>query len=219
MGSGSTGARSTRSARSASRWPIFRGPTARPSSPEARRRPGGSHPRHQVRRAEDRGPGGRDLPPLHAALQLSLLLGGRSTALRIALAARHRSRSPGRARGGGDPPLQGRVPLHDPRRLRHPGVQRLLLDGHRLRSLLGAPGCRGAAQAARGGHRHGAGQGGRSLRDPHRHHGHRGPLRRHGLQGRGDGEGDHRAPDGHQDRRGVHRHHADGAPERARGAG
>ena len=30
---------------------------------------------------------------------------------------------------------RGRVPLHRPRRLRHPGVERLLVDGHGLRRL------------------------------------------------------------------------------------
>ena len=66
-------------------------------------------------------------------------------------------------------------------------------------------------KAPGGGHRDGPGQGRRQGRHPHRHHGQRGPLRRHGLQGRRHREGHHRAADGHQDRRRVHRHHAPGA--------
>ena len=43
---------------------------------------------------------------------------------------------------------QGRVPLHDPRRLRHPRVQRLVVHGHRVRRLPGADGRRRADQDA-----------------------------------------------------------------------
>ena len=75
-----------------------------------------------------------------------------------------------------------------------------------------------AAQGAGRRHRHGPGQGRRQGRHPHRHHGDRGPLRRHGLQGRRHREGHHRAADGHQDQGRVHRHHAPGARAGARGA-
>ena len=46
-------------------------------------------------------------------------------------------------------PTHGGVPLHDPRRLRDHRIQRLVLDGHRLRRLAGADGCRRAAASAR----------------------------------------------------------------------
>ena len=49
--------------------------------------------------------------------------------------------------------------------------------------------------------RHGADQGGRRLRRPHRHRRRRGPPRRHGLQGRRLRGRDHRPADGHQDHR------------------
>ena len=49
--------------------------------------------------------------------------------------------------------------------------------------------------------------------------GDRGPLRRHGLQGRRHREGHHRAADGHQDRRACPRDHAGGAPAGPRGRG
>ena len=99
----------------------------------ARRDPGAGlgHARHQVRRAEDRGAGGRVLPPLPAALQLPLVLGRRGAALRLALPPRHRSRRARRAGGRGGAARQGRVPVHDPRGVRHPRVQRLLVDGQR----------------------------------------------------------------------------------------
>ena len=48
---------------------------------------------------------------------------------------------------------------------------------------------------------HGPGEGGRQVRDPLRHRRRRGPLRRHGLQGRRHPRGHHRPADGHQDRR------------------
>src|SRR2546427_514416 len=103
--------------------------------------------------------------------------GGRGAPFRLALAPRHRPRGARRARGGGGAARQGRLPLHDPRGLRHPRVQRLVVDGHRVRRLAVADGRRRAAQVARGRHRHGPGEGRGQVRDPHRHHGHRGPLR------------------------------------------
>ena len=62
-----------------------------------------------------------------------------------------------------------------------------------------------AAQGPGGRHRDGPrhGRGDRQVRRPHRHRRRRGPLRRHGLQGRRHGRGHHRAADGHQ----GHRHH------------
>ena len=46
-------------------------------------------------------------------------------------------------------PRQARVPLHDPRRLRDHRVERLVLDGDRVRHLARADGRRRAAQARR----------------------------------------------------------------------
>ena len=48
-------------------------------------------------------------------------------------APRHRPRGAGRARARADDPEPGGVPVHDPRRLGHPRVERLVLDGVRLR--------------------------------------------------------------------------------------
>ena len=78
------------------------------------------------------------------------------------------------------------VPVHDPRRLRHPRVERLELDGLGLRRDAQPDGRRRADQ--RPGRRHldrpGPGRGDRPPHPPDRHHRRRGPLRRHGLQGR-----------------------------------
>ena len=46
-------------------------------------------------------------------------------------------------------PPTGRVPLHDPRRLGDHRVERLVLDGDRLRRVAGADGCGRAAEARR----------------------------------------------------------------------
>ncbi len=134
------------------------------------------------------------LPPL----QLPALLGGRGGPPGPQ-ASRHRSRRAGRAcaRAGGA--LDRGLPLHDPCRLGHLRVQRLLLDGLGVR-LLAVPDGRGRAdQAPGGGHRDGPHQGGRRLHRAHRHRGRGGPPRRHGLQGGGHRPRDHGAADGHQD--------------------
>src|SRR5437763_179737 len=55
------------------------------------------NPRHQVRRAEDRGSGRGVVSALPAPLQLPVVLGGRGAALRLAVAPRHRPRRPRRA--------------------------------------------------------------------------------------------------------------------------
>ena len=116
-------------------------------------------------------------------------------------APRHRPRRARRARAGADDPVAGGVPLHDPRRVGHPRVQRLVVDGLGVRLLAVADGRRRAAQGAGGGRRDGPDQGGRRLHGPDRHRRRRGPPRRHGLQGRRHRERHHRAPDGHQDHR------------------
>ena len=113
------------------------------------------------------------------------------------------------------------VPVHDPGRLRHPRIERLELDGLGLWHDPQPDGRRCADQ--RSGRRHldrpGAGRGQRPPCSPDRHHRRRGPLRRHGLQGRrhparGDRHparpqepGDHRA-----DRQGDARPGARGPP-------
>ena len=76
----------------------------------------------------------------------------------------------------------------------------------------------GRAHEAAGGRRgHGPGEGGRQVRRPLRHRRRGGPLRRHGLQGRGHARRHHRPADGHQDRRHHRRDHGQGARAGARG--
>ena len=75
-------------------------------------------------------------------------------------------------------------PYTHPRRLRDHRIQRLVLDGDRLRHLAGADGCRRADEGAGGGHRHGPDPRRRQVRRPFRHSRRRGSPRRHGLQGR-----------------------------------
>ena len=81
------------------------------------------------------------------------------------------------------------VPVHHPRRLRGPRVERLVVDGLGLRRHAGADGRRRADQGAGGRHRHGPDQGRRRGPHPLRHPGRRGSPRRHGLQGRRHGRG------------------------------
>ena len=111
-------------------------------------------------------------------------------------------------------PDDGQVPLHRPHRLRHPRVERLVVDGVGLRRLAGDDGRRRADQGAGGRHRDGPDHGreDRQVRRPLRHRRRRGPLRRHGLQGRRHRAGHHRAADGHQGRR----HHLRGDGQGAR---
>ena len=98
---------------------------------------------------------------------------------------RDRPRRAGRARAHADDAGRRQVPLHRPRRLRHPRVERLVVDGVGLRRIAGDDGCRRAAQGA--GRRRGDGpgdeRGDRQVRGPDRHRRRRRPLRRHGLQG------------------------------------
>ena len=117
---------------------------------------------------------------------------------------RNRPRQAGLARRASAAAGEGQVPLHPARGVGDHRIQRLVLDGDRLRHLAGADGCRRAAEAAGGGHRHGPDQGGQGLRRAVRHPRRRGPPRRHGLQGRRHRAGRHQPADGHQD----HLHHA-----------
>ena len=85
-------------------------------------------------------------------------------------------------------PPEETFPVHRPRRLGHPRIERLVVDGQRLRRDDGHDGRR--RPAARPGRRHrdgpGDGRGHRPARRAHRHRRRRGSLRRHGLQGGGD---------------------------------
>jgi polyribonucleotide nucleotidyltransferase len=64
-------------------------------------------------------------------------------------------------------PGERQIPLHDPHRLRDARIERLVVDGRRLRRVSLAHGRRGSHQVARGRHRHGA---------HHRRIAHRGSL-------------------------------------------
>jgi hypothetical protein len=88
-----------------------------------------------------------------------------------AQAPRDRPRPPGQARAGGRAAEQGRVPLHHARGVRDHRIQRLLVDGLRLRRLPVADGRRRAHEGARGRHRHGPDQGRQPLRRADRHPG------------------------------------------------
>ena len=134
------------------------------------------------------------LPPL----QLPALLGGRGRPSRPQ-APRHRSRRAGRAGARAGGALDRGLPLHDPRRLGHLRVKRLLLDGLGVRLLAVADGRGRADQAPGGGYRDGPDQGGRRLHRAHRHRRRGGPPGRHGLQGGRHRSGHHRPADGHQD--------------------
>ena len=136
---------------------------------------------------------------LHAALQLPALFDRRSGPHGLARPPRDRPWQARLARGPSAAAGEGEVPLHDPRRLGDHRIQRLVVDGHGVRRLAVADGCRRAAAAAGRGHRHGPDQGRRGLRRALRHPRRRGSSRRHGLQGRRHRAGRHRAADGHQD--------------------
>ena len=102
---------------------------------------------------------------LHAALQLPALFGRRGRPHGLARPARDRPRQARLARHPAAAADQGRLPLHDPRRLGDHRVERLVLDGDRLRHLAVDDGRGRAAQGAGRGHRHGPDQG-RRRRSP-----------------------------------------------------
>ena len=99
------------------------------------------------------------------------------------------------------PARSRRLPLHDPHHLRYPREQRIEFDGQRLRRNPRPDGGRRADQQSRRRHLGRTGQGARSLRPPDRHHRRRGPLRRHGFQGRRHAKRHHRHPARPEDRR------------------
>ena len=111
--------------------------------------------RHLRGPAEDRDGGRRDLQAVHAPLQLPALFGRRGGVPPGPRPARGRPRRPGRARARADDPRRRRLPVHHPRRVGHPGVERVVLDGERVRRVAGDDGRGGAAQGARRGHRDG----------------------------------------------------------------
>ena len=125
---------------------------------------GRRHARDQAGRAEGRVPRGR----VYQAASCSTTTSRRSrrarSALRQSWPPRDRPRGARPALGyrGGAAAARGssRTRIRD--RLGHPRVQRLVLDGDGVRRLHGAHGRRRADQGAGGGHRDGAGQGGRA---------------------------------------------------------
>ena len=76
-----------------------------------------------------RHPRAADPEVLLAPLQLPAVLGGRGRLHARPQAPRHRPRGARRAGAGAGRPEHGGLPVHDPRRVGHPGVQRLVLDG------------------------------------------------------------------------------------------
>ena len=197
----------------------------RPPSPHprlgalhARRDAGARHsdPRHVRRRADHRGIRGRERAHVPAPLQLPALLGRRGQVPARPLPPRHRPRQPGAPGAVADASVGGGVPLHGPRRLRHPRVERFLLDGHGLRRHALSHGRRRSHQGAGGRGRDGPRLRRRPFRRPDRHRRPGGPLRRHGLQGRRVARRDHGPPDGHQDQGPAPRHPREGARTGAR---
>ena len=117
----------------------------------ARSRLGAVHPRRDAdpleRRARhdaDGHEGRQPRPPgdeaLLAPLQLPAVLGRGGRLHARPEAPRHRPRRARRAGARADDPGRGRVPVRDPRRLRHARVERLLVDGLGLRLLDGPAG-------------------------------------------------------------------------------
>ena len=86
---------------------------------------------------------------LPAPLQLPSLLRRRDRPHGFARPPRNRPRQARLARHPSDAAGRRRVPLHDPRRLRDHRVQRLVVDGDRLRRLAGADGRGRSAEARR----------------------------------------------------------------------
>ena len=171
----------------------------------------GRHARHRRGRAVDRRAAGDLQGSVPAALQLPAVLGRRDRPHRRARPPRDRPRQARLARDPPDAAVEGGLPLHHPRGVGDHRVERLVVDGDRVRRLARADGRRRAAEAADRRHRHGPDPGGQALRRAVRHPRRRGSSRRHGLQGGRHRRGRHRAADGHQDRRHHRRDHEGGA--------
>ena len=111
--------------------------------------------RHRRGRAVHRQPGRHLQGALPAALQLPPLQRRRDRPHGLARPPRDRPRQARLARHPPDAADGGGVPLHDPPRLRDHRVERLVLDGDRLRLVARFDGRRRAAEAADRGHRDG----------------------------------------------------------------
>ena len=111
--------------------------------------PGRRHARHRRGRAVHRRARGHAQGALPAALQLPALLGRRDRPHGLARPARDRPRQARLARGASADAEPGGVSLHGAHRLRDHRIQRLLVDGDRVRRLAGADGRGRAARSAR----------------------------------------------------------------------
>mgnify|MGYP003694566783 CR=1 FL=1 len=124
--------------------------------------------------------------------------------LRGARPPRSRPRRARRALARADDSRPRKTSLHRPRRVGHPRIERIVVDGVGVRRIAGDDGCRRSRWSSAGrGHRDGPrdGREDRQVRGAVGHRRRRGSLRRHGLQGRRHGRRHHRAADGHQGRR------------------
>ena len=89
------------------------------------------------------------------------------------------------------------VAVCDARGFRHSGIERIVVNGYRVRRVDCADGCGRSVEGSGGGRGDGTGEGRRAVRDPHRHRGRGRSLRRHGFQGRGHARRHHGAADGY----------------------
>ena len=104
--------------------------------------------RHGPRCADHRRARRRAARPVHAPLQLPAVQRWRDRLCRLAEAARDRPRPPGAPRRRGRDARHGNVPVRHSRRVGDHGVERLELDGQRLRHQLVADGRRRADQGS-----------------------------------------------------------------------
>ena len=139
------------------------------------------------------------------------VLGGRSRLHARCRTPRDRPRRARRARRFGGASDRRQLAVRDARRLRHSGVERIVVDGHDLRRIALADGCGRALEGSGGRRCDGIGERRRSVRHPDRHRGRGRSLRRHGFQSCRNQRRDHRAADGHQGRGNHFADHARGA--------
>ena len=144
----------------------------RRASPDARFRrvhprrdagPGRRDAGNEAGRAADRFAAGRHDQGVHAPLQLPALQRRRGEDAPLPGPPRSGARGAGRARGVEGAAAERRLPLHGPRGLRGARVERLLLDGHRVRLLPRDDGRGDPHQRGRLGDRDGADQGRRRV--------------------------------------------------------